>query len=206
MIEASSERMFLIDAHGLIFQVFHAITSMSSPTGLPVNALFGLARDVLFVRSRRPEYLLCAFDRSEPTFRSQIYPAYKANRPPMDDDLRVQLPLIHQLLEAMHIPEISLAGFEADDLLATVATAAAQRGLEVFICTSDKDCRQLLCERIRLYSLRKRAEFGREELRKEWGITPEQVVDFQALVGDTVDNVPGVSGIGPKTATALLQE
>jgi DNA polymerase-1 len=198
--------MFLIDAHGLIFQVFHAITGMSSPTGLPVNALFGLARDVLFVRSRRPEYLLCAFDRSEPTFRSQIYPAYKANRPPMDDDLRVQLPLIHQLLEAMHIPEISLAGFEADDLLATVATAAAQRGLEVFICTSDKDCRQLLGERIRLYSLRKRAEFGREELRKEWGITPEQVVDFQALVGDTVDNVPGVSGIGPKTATALLQE
>ena len=206
MAGASSERMFLVDAHALIFQVFHAIPGMSSPIGLPVNALFGFARDLLFLRSLQPDYLLCAFDRDEPTFRSQIYPDYKAQRPPMDDDLRVQLPLIHQLLEAMHIPSVSLGGFEADDLLATVATAEAQRGLEVLICTSDKDCRQLIEDRIRLYSLRKRTEFGREDLKKDWGITPEQVVDFQSLVGDTVDNVPGVAGIGQKTAGSLLQE
>jgi DNA polymerase-1 len=198
--------MFLIDAHGLIFQVFHAIVEMSSPTGLPVNALFGFARDVLTVRSKKPDYLVCAFDRPEPTFRSQIYPDYKANRPPMADDLRVQIPLIHQILEALRIPVLSVPGFEADDVIATVAQAAAQRGLDVYICTSDKDCRQLITDRIRLYSLRKRSEFGRAELLQEWGITPEQVIDFQALVGDSVDNVPGVPGIGEKTASALLKE
>jgi DNA polymerase-1 len=206
MAGASAQRMYLVDAHSLIFQVFHAIGTMSSPTGLPVNAVFGFARDLLFLRARGPDYLICAFDKGEPTVRTQVYKEYKAHRPPMPDDLCSQMPLIEQLVEAMRIPVLTAPGYEADDVIATVARAASERGIEVFICTSDKDCRQLIDDRVRLYSLRKHAEFGREELLRDWGIRPEQVVDFQSMVGDKVDNVPGVPGIGEKTAAALLQE
>jgi DNA polymerase-1 len=199
--------MYIIDAHSLIFQVFHAIAEMSSPAGLPTNALFGFTRDVLFVREElKPDYLLCAFDRSEPTFRNQLYPEYKAHRAPMPDDLRPQIPLIEQMLEAMRIPVLSHADYEADDIIATVATAAAERGLDVLVCTTDKDCRQLISDRVRLYNLRKRDVMDRETLLRDWGVKPEQVVDLQALVGDSVDNVPGVPGIGVKTAAKLLQE
>jgi DNA polymerase-1 len=198
--------MYLVDAPGLFFQSFHAIPEMTSPSGLPTNALYGLTRDLLYLRGLKPDYLICAFDRAEPTFRNAIHPDYKAHRPPMPDDLQLQLPLMDQLLQAMRIPVLSVAGFEADDLLATVATAAEQRGLEVLLCTSDKDCRQLIDDHVQLFNLRKRQVFGKKELLAEWGITPEQVVDLQALVGDPVDNVPGVPGIGVKTAAMLLQK
>src|SRR4051812_20092695 len=198
--------LYLVDAHSLIFQVFHAIRGMTSPSGLPTNALFGFTRDLLFLRKRRPDYLLCAFDRSEPTFRSEIYPDYKAHREAMPNDLALQIPLIHQALEALAVPVVSHPRYEADDVLATVARAGAERGLDVFLCTSDKDCRQLIDDRVRLYNLRKHQEFGRAELLADWGVTPEQVVDLQTLVGDSVDNVPGVPGIGVKTAAKLLQQ
>ncbi|MHB1425886.1 MAG: 5'-3' exonuclease, partial [Gemmataceae bacterium] len=201
-----TETLYLVDAHALIFQVFHAIRGMTGPSGLPTNALFGFARDLLFLRGLEPDYLVCAFDRAEPTFRSAIYAEYKANREEIPNDLQLQLPHIHRLLEAMNVPVVSAAGFEADDLLATLAIAGAKRGLEVYLCTSDKDCRQLIDDHIRLYNLRKRQVFGREELLADWGIKPEQVVDLQTLVGDSVDNVPGVPGIGVKTAAKLLQE
>ena len=168
---------------------------------------FGFTRDVLFLRNeKKPDYLLCAFDRSEPTFRDRIYPAYKANRAPMPDDLRPQIPLIVQMLEAMRVPVLSKEGYEADDVIATVARAAAERGLDVSICTSDKDCRQLIGDRVCIYNLRKKEAMDREALLREWSITPEQVVDLQALVGDSVDNIPGVPGIGIKTAAKMLQE
>jgi DNA polymerase I len=204
---AVSENVYLIDAHALIFQVFHAIPAMSSPSGLPTNALFGFTRDLLFLRTdKRPAYLLCAFDRSGPTFRDELFPAYKAHRAPMPDDLQQQIPLIHQLLEAMRVPVLSQASFEADDVIATVATAAAQRGLDVFICTTDKDCRQLIDDRVRLYNLRKHEILDRDALARDWAVRPDQVVDLQALVGDSVDNVPGVPGIGLKTGAKLLQD
>src|SRR5439155_22610076 len=180
---------------------------MSSPSGLPTNALFGFTKDLLFLRQdRRPDYLLVAFDTDGPTFRDKLYAEYKAHRAPMPDDLRLQIPLIHELLAAFRIPVLSQPGFEADDIIATVAVGAAERGLDVFICTSDKDCRQLLSERVKIYNLRKRVAFDREALLQDWGIRPEQVVDLQTLVGDSVDNVPGVPGIGIKTAAKLLQE
>ena len=203
----STERMYLIDAHSLIFQVFHAIPEMSSPSGLPTNALFGFTRDLLYLRTeKRPDYLVCAFDIPGPTFREKIYAEYKAHRAPMPTDLQAQLPLIWELLAAMRIPVLGMEGFEADDIVATVARMAGERGVEVMICTGDKDCRQLITDRVRLYNLRKRQEFGRAELQADWCITPEQVVDLQTLVGDTVDNVPGVRGIGLKTAAKLLKE
>jgi DNA polymerase-1 len=199
--------MFVIDAHSLIFQVFHAIPEMSSPSGLPTNALFGFTRDLMYLhQEKKPEYLICAFDVAGPTFRDKLYAAYKAHREPPPNDLQLQIPLIRQVLDAMRIPVLGVPGYEADDLLATLARAGAKRGMDVYLCTGDKDCRQLIGEHVWLYSLRKRKEFGRAELLADWGITPEQVVDFQTLVGDAVDNVRGVPGIGPKTAAQLLQQ
>lgn len=201
-----TETMYLIDAHSLIFQVFHAIRDMTTSSGLPANALFGFLRDVLFLRARKPDYLIVAFDVDGPTFRDKLFPEYKANRGPMPDDLQPQIPMIYQALEALRLPVLGVPGFEADDVLATVAQAAAARGIDVYLCTSDKDCRQLLSDRVRMYNLRKQQAFGVEELKADWGVTPEQVVDLQTLVGDSVDNVPGVPGIGVKTAAKLLQE
>src|SRR5262245_63552972 len=108
---------------------------MNSPSGLPTNALFGFIRDVLFIRSLRPDYLVVCFDRSEPTFRTQLYAEYKAHREPMPSDLSLQLPLIHKALDALNVPVVSVAGYEADDVMATIATEAAGRGLDVFLCT-----------------------------------------------------------------------
>jgi DNA polymerase I len=204
---AKSDWIYLVDAHSLIFQVFHAMRqAMSSPSGLPTGALFGFCRDLLLLRQKKPRCLICAFDRSEPTFRSEVYPDYKAHREAMPSDLQLQIPLIYQVLEAMAIPVVSHPRYEADDILATLARAGAAQGFDVLICTSDKDCRQLLSDKVRMYNLRKSQEFGRAELQADWGITPEQVVDLQTLVGDPVDNVPGVAGIGIKTAAKLLQE
>src|SRR5262245_29446237 len=129
---AVPQSLILIDAHSLLFQVFHAIPEMSSPGGLPTNALFGFTRDMLFLRNeRRPDYLVCVFDPPGPTFRDQVYPAYKAQRGPIPDSMRLQIPLVHQMLEAMRIPVLSQEGFEADDVIATVARAGAERGLDV---------------------------------------------------------------------------
>jgi DNA polymerase-1 len=201
------ERLYLVDAHALIFQVFHAIPEMSSPSGLPTNALFGFTRDLLYLRNdKHPEYLIVVFDAPGKTFRDDLYAEYKAHRGPMPDDLQLQIPLIHELIEAMQVPVLSRTGYEADDLIATLARAGEERGMEVFICSSDKDCRQLLSPCIKIYNLRKHQVFDCDSLKEDWGITPEQVIDLQTLVGDSVDNVPGVPGVGLKTAAKLLQD
>jgi len=202
-----AETLILIDAHALIFQSFHAIPAMMAPDGQPTNALFGFSRDLIYIRDEmKPTFLVCAFDTAEPTFRSGLYPDYKAHRPPPPDDLISQLPRIQEMIAAFNLPVLALDGYEADDLIATVASAACGRNLDVLICTSDKDCRQLLRPCVRMYNLRKREPYDHACLDKDWGVTPEQVVDFQSLVGDSVDNVPGVPGIGPKTASKLLKE
>jgi DNA polymerase-1 len=201
-----NQTLYLVDAHSLIFQVFHAVPEMTSPTGLPTNALFGFTRDLLYLRyDRKPAYLIVAFDVGEPTLRTAVYAEYKAHRAPMPDDLRLQLPLIHQMLDAMQVPVLGVAGYEADDVIATLSVAGAQQGLDVFICSSDKDCRQLLSDRVKVFNMRKREPYDAASLAADWGVKPEQVIDFQTLVGDSVDNVPGAQGIGPKTACQYLQ-
>jgi len=200
------ETMYLIDSMSLIFQVFHAIPNMTSPTGLPTNAVYGFTRDLMFLRDKKPDYIICGWDRPEPTFRNVAYPEYKAHRDEAPVDLIAQLPMIQQVLDALNIPLLSIAGFEADDVLATVAQYAKSKGIKVYLVTSDKDCRQLIDDNVTIYSIRKHLEYGRAELLADWGITPEQVVDLQTLVGDTADNVPGAVGIGIKTASSLLQQ
>ena len=207
MASSMGETVYLIDAHSLIFQVFHAIANMTSPAGLPTNAVFGFTRDLLHLRNdKKPSHLIAVFDLPGRTFRDEIVADYKANRSPMPDDLQLQIPLIHQLLEAFRIPTLGVAGYEADDVIATLAVDGARRGMKVFICSSDKDMRQLLSDQVHIFNLRKQQVFGREELMNDWGVSPEQVIDYQTLVGDSVDNVKGVPGIGPKTASQFLQQ
>jgi DNA polymerase-1 len=205
---ATSDALYLVDAYSLIFQVFHALPdSMRTSTGLPTNAVFGFARDMMYLlKDKKPSHLICCFDGPGKTFRDDISAEYKAHRAPMPDDLQLQIPMIRQMLEAMRIPVVLVQGFEADDLMATLARLGAERGMEVFICSSDKDLRQLITERVKMFSLRKREVFDAAALLTDWGIKPEQVVDFQTLVGDSVDNVRGVEGVGPKTATKYLQD
>jgi DNA polymerase-1 len=199
--------LYLLDSHALIYQMFHAIPAMSAPDGRPVNAVFGVTRDLLTIADEvKPTYLLSTFDTPEPTFRNEIFPEYKAHREPPPPDLCLQIPIVHSVLEAMNLPILAIPGYEADDIMATVATAAAERGIDVTLCTTDKDCRQLLSDRIKMLNLRKKTVMDRAALLADWGITPEQVVDFQTLVGDSVDNIKGVQGVGEKTAAKLLQQ
>ena len=197
--------VFLIDSHSLIYQLFHAMPPMTSPSGFPVSIIHGFLRDLADIRDRwSPAFIVCTFDESEETFRNELYPAYKEHRDPMPEDLRSQIPLLQTALSATGFPVVSMAGFEADDLLATLAAEVESHGGNAVLVTSDKDCRQLLTDRTRMLNLRKNEYFDASHLQEVWGIRPEQVVDFQAMVGDSVDNVPGIPLIGPKIAQELL--
>jgi DNA polymerase-1 len=207
LAEPSAEHsVYVVDAFSLLFQVFHALPEMSSPTGQPVGAIYGFVRDMLELQeNKHPDYLFCAFDAPGKTFRDERYPEYKANREEMPAELQPQIPNIRRMLAALGIPVLECTGFEADDILATVARQAERHGMRCYLVTSDKDCRQLISERTKIYSIRKDEVFDADALLQDWGIRPDQVVDFQSLVGDSVDNVPGVSLIGPKIARELLE-
>jgi DNA polymerase-1 len=198
--------VYVVDAHSLIFQVFHALPEMTSPRGEHVGAVFGFVRDILdIIERKQPDALICAFDLPGPTFRDELFDQYKAERGEMPEELVGQIPKIEQSLKAMAVPVLACEGYEADDVLATLARICDEAGANCFLVSGDKDCRQLITDRVTIYNIRKDQVFDASALREDWGISPDQVVDFQALVGDTVDNVPGVPGIGPKTASALLE-
>ncbi len=205
--DLAGQTVFAVDLLSRVYQLFHALPEMTAPDGRPVSVVFGLTRDLLeIVDKKRPDYLFCGMDAAGPTFRHERFEAYKANRAEMPADLVPQIPLVRRLLDVMGIPCLELVGYEADDVLATLATRTVAAGGECTIATSDKDARQLLGDHVRLLNLRNNAILGTAELDAEWGIRPDQVVDFLALVGDSVDNVPGVPGIGPKIAGELLQQ
>ncbi|MBY0513977.1 MAG: DNA polymerase I, partial [Gemmataceae bacterium] len=204
---APAGSLYLLDAHGLIFQMFHGIGPMSAPDGRPTNAVFGVTRSLISLYDRGADYLIAVLDGKDPTFREKLDGDYKAHRDPPPADLLLQEPMIHQVMDGLRIPFlIAPAGFEADDVMATLAREGAARGLDVFLCSADKDCRQLLSDKVKILNLRKGEQIDAAWLMTEWGVRPEQVVDFQALVGDAVDNVPGVPGVGPKTAAKWLQQ
>ena len=196
-----------LDTLSRVYQLFHALPEMTAPDGRPVSVVFGLTRDLLdIIEKRKPDYLVCAMDPPGPTFRHEKFEAYKANRAEMPADLVPQIPLVRRLLEVFGIPCLEVPGYEADDVLATLATRTVAAGGSCTIATSDKDARQLLGPQVTLLNLRTNQPLGTEELAAEWGIRPDQVVDFLSLVGDAVDNVPGVPGIGPKIASELIQK
>lgn len=201
----NGKRVFVVDAYGLVYQVFHALPEMKGKDGELVNAVFGFVRDLfLILEHQNPDLLFCAFDLHAPTFRAKMYEPYKATREKMPAELIEQIPRIREILDVMKIPVLALEGFEADDILATAAAQTEEKGGECVLVTSDKDSRQLITEHVKIFSLRRNLYLDRAFLIEDWGIAPEQVVDYQALVGDSSDNVPGIPLIGPKAAKELL--
>ena len=199
--------LYVLDAYSLIYQVFHGIPLMTSPSGQPVHAVFGIFRDLLGLRKvRKPDYLAAAFDGPEQTTRVKDFAEYKAQRGPMPEDMVPQIPVIRRVFEGFRVPILMHPGAEADDVIATLTKHAVAQGMDVVICTTDKDARQLLGEHVRILNLRKNEFLDVEGLRLDWGVRPDQVIDTLALTGDAVDNVPGVPGIGLKTAVGLLQQ
>ncbi len=202
----SNDCIYIIDTFSLMFQVFHAIPAMTGTQGQPTNAVFGFTRDILAILDRKPTHLLCAFDSPGPGWRNELFDAYKANRSEMPEDLVPQIPLLKELLGGFRIPAIEHQAWEADDVIATVAARATAAGMDVVIVSSDKDIRQLLGPKVRLFNCRRNEFLDEAGLMADWGVRPDQVVDYQSLVGDAVDNVPGVPKIGPKTARALIEK
>ncbi len=203
----AGQSVWVVDANSLIFQVFHAIPEMTSPRGEPVSAVYGFTRDMLFLlETKKPDYLLVAFDGHEPTFRHAMYEAYKGTRSEMPVDLIPQFEPIRRLLAGLNVPILECETYEADDILATIAHEVHERDGCCYLVTGDKDIRQLITDRVKVYNIRKDLVYGAAELLADWGVRPEQVVDYQALVGDSVDNVPGVPLIGPKIASEYLQK
>lgn len=200
-------QFFILDSFSLIYQVYHAIPTMTGPAGQPTHAVFGIIRDLMgLIKTHKPDFLAAAWDGPGPVFREAILPEYKAQREEMPTDLRLQLPVIKEAIEAFEIPVVELQGSEADDCIATLAHRAVEHGLDVVICTSDKDARQLIGPHVKLYNLRKQQALDESGLMDDWGVRPDQIVDLLALTGDTADNIPGVPGIGIKTAAQLLQQ
>jgi len=203
----ADKKVFLIDGNSQAYQAFYAIKSgLSAPDGLPTNAVYGFTTMLQkIMREKKPDYLAVAFDTAAPTFRHEAFADYKANRKPMPDELVVQLDLIRSVLDAYRIPVFAVDGYEADDVLGTLAKAAARRGLTAVIVTRDKDALQLLDERVWVWDNKSDSYITLETLRSDMDIAPDQVIEMMALSGDATDNVPGVPGIGPKTALSLIQ-
>ena len=202
-----AETFYLIDTNSSMYQAFYGIRRLDDPAGNPVNAAYGIAALLMRLIGRaEAAYVAAAMDPPGKTFRHEKFADYKATRKPMPSDLADQIPIIQEIIQAFGVPLYMEAGFEADDVIATVARAADEHGLETRIVTRDKDAKQLLNERTHLYNSRDGALFTAETLREEMGLTPPQIVDFLGLSGDASDNIPGVPGVGPKTALTLLHE
>ena len=208
MTEEKKE-IYLIDGSGYMFRAYYAMMRqrLSNSKGAPTGATLAFARMLLnVIRDRSPEYVAVAFDRPEPTFRHDLYPAYKANRDAAPEDLVEQIPYMHRVIEVLRIPLLVQPGAEADDIIGTLAARAEAEGYEVVLVTADKDFAQLVSENVRIWDPMKDEEMGPAEIEAKWGVPPEKFVEVQALMGDTADNIPGVPGIGEKTAVALIRQ
>ncbi|MBV9348369.1 MAG: DNA polymerase I [Pseudolabrys sp.] len=203
------DHLFLVDGSGYIFRAYHAIRFQpTTPEGLHVNAVYGfcsmLWKLIAEMKDPKPTHLAVIFDKSEKTFRTEMYADYKAHRPPPPDDLIPQFPLIREAVRAFEIPCLEQAGYEADDLIATYARLACEVNADVTIVSSDKDLMQLVTDCVVMYDTMKDVRIGIPQVIEKFGVGPEKVIEVQSLIGDSSDNVPGVPGIGPKTAAELI--
>src|ERR1700735_5140005 len=206
------DHVFLVDGSGYIFRAYHALPPINRKSdGLQLNAVFGfcnmlwkLLRDMK--PEERPTHLAVVFDKSEKTFRTQMYPDYKAHRPDPPDDLRPQFKYVREAVQAFDLPSLEQDGVEADDLIATYVREACEAGATATIVSSDKDLMQLVTDDVIMFDTMKDKKIGRAEVIEKFGVPPEKVIEVQALIGDSTDNVPGVPGIGVKTAAQLIVE
>ena len=199
--------IYLVDGSGYIFRAFHGLPPMTRPDGTPVNAVYGFVNMLVkLLADTEAEGVAVIFDAGRRTFRNQIYPAYKENRPDPPEELIPQFGLIREATRAFNLPCIEMPDYEADDLIASYARVARAAGVEVTIVSSDKDLMQLVREGVAMHDPMKNRAIGPEQVQEKFGVGPDKVVDVQALCGDAVDNIPGAPGIGEKTATQLIQE
>ena len=203
---AGRRHLFLVDGSGYIFRAYFAIPPRSTSAGVPTNAAFGFTNMLIkLLRDSECDALAVIFDHSSKSFRNEIYPEYKAHRPEPPEDLRPQFAMVREATRAFNLPCLELENYEADDIIATLAQQARREGWEVTIVSSDKDLMQLVGEGIGMFDPLKQRDIGPVEVAEKFGVAPEKVVDVQALAGDSVDNVPGVPGIGVKTAAQLIE-
>lgn len=209
------DRLILVDGHALIYRAYHAFPELTDHTGMLVNAVFGFTRILLTtIRDFHPEYLAVCFDSKEKTKRAEEFEAYKANRPEMPDDLKPQIEIIKSVVAALNIPQFAHPGLEADDLIGSFSTQLYEKNPDeqplTIVLTGDKDLLQLVDDNVHVFiparsKTRGDIEYDAETVQRQMGLRPDQIVDMKALMGDASDNIPGVKGIGPKTAVAMLQ-
>ena len=204
---AEKETLYLIDGSSYIYRAYFAIRHLSSPKGFPTNALYGFTQMLLKVlKDHKPDHVAVVFDLGRQTFRTEMYPEYKANRAAMPDDLVPQIFPIKEMVRAFNIPVLEKQGFEADDIIGTIARECEEAGLAVVVVTGDKDLMQIVTGNVTLLDTMKDKVSGIPEVLERFGVEPERVIDILGLAGDTSDNIPGVPGIGEKTALKLIQE
>jgi len=204
---ATSEKLILIDGSGFIFRAYHSLPPLTRGDGTPVGAVYGVTNMLIRLLEDMPSsHVAVIFDAARKTFRNDLYPEYKAHRPPAPDDLVPQFAIVREATEALGLPALELKNFEADDIIATYATQATAQNMDTVIVSSDKDLMQLIDDNISMYDAMKRKNIGPDEVFEKFGVTPEQVTEAQALIGDSSDNVPGVPGIGAKGAAQLINE
>jgi len=204
---SAPRNIYLIDGNSYIYRAYHAIKGLTNSRGFPTNAVYGFTNILLkMLRDRQPDAVVVAFDSPAPTERHQVYEEYKSQRPETPDDLVVQMPYVREIVKALNLPVYEMPGYEADDILATLARLAEQEGFDVYIVTGDKDMLQVLSGKIRVYDPMKQKEITHEDVLRRFGLPPERIPEVMALTGDTTDNIPGVKGIGEKTAVSILRE
>ena len=204
---SSRQTLYLIDGSAYIYRAYFALPPLSNSKGLQTNAVYGFATMLLkILREHQPDFLAVAFDEKGPTLRHEAYVEYKAHRPEMPQGMEVQIPFIHRMVEAFGLPVIRAAGYEADDLIGTMARKAESEELDVVIVTGDKDMYQLLTPSVRIYDPVKDKWVGEAECRERFGVEPARIVEVMGLMGDATDNIPGVKGIGEKTAIKLITQ
>jgi DNA polymerase-1 len=202
----NDKTIYLIDGTAYIHRAYHAIRGLTNSRGLPTNAIFGFTRMLIkLMEDRSPEFIGMFFDAKGPTFRHDMYEEYKANRPSMPEDMAMQIPYIKEVTAAFNLPIIEMQGYEADDLIGTLARKAEEEGFDVVMVTGDKDFMQLVTDKIAIWDPMKENTIDLKTIREKFGIEPPQMIDVQGLSGDTADNIPGVPGIGQKTALDLVK-
>lgn len=212
---AKQQYFLLIDGHALIYRAYHAFPELSTSTGMLVNAVYGFSRNILTaIRDYEPSHIAVAFDHPQPTFRHSAFEQYKANRESMPRDLIPQIEIIKQVVTSLNIPQFELAGFEADDLIGTIQCQLKDQteveDLMTVIVTGDRDTFQLVSDKTHVWmpgrgKNQSDTEYDRDGVKTKMGVYPEQIIDLKALMGDASDNIPGVKGVGEKTATKLIQ-
>ncbi len=203
----ANKKLILVDGSSFLFRAYHAVPPLTSPEGLPTNAIHGVTGMLRkLIEDHQTEYFSVIFDAPGKTFRNDLYDQYKANRPPMPDDLRVQIEPLHHIIRAMGIPLIMESGVEADDVIGALSRMAEAEGYDVVISTGDKDMAQLVNEQVSLENTMSNTRMDIDGVQQKFGVMPEQIIDYLALMGDSVDNIPGVPKVGPKTAAKWLKE